>query len=364
MTVEKQVRSTLTDERHALPGWPDPVDRVSAGIRRRRRRRTMTTAALTVVFAVALGVPAALGWGGGAAPTDEMPADGVLPWIAAPAPEPARFARREPRPDARPCTLADLGVEPNSRQPLAWVEKGESDDDYQRLNVLLPNKKDSRCTLRGSVDLVATDVATGRRGPVATWLDPPKANAVNQYPATIDPGEPARVDLVLSTTPCGYGTPNPRHYRDVAVVTLGHEFAVSEFELTTECPVGLGSWYALPPLLNVPYQVASIEAPRQVRRGETLEYEVSILNSSPRPFALRPCPVYTQRLGAEATTHRLNCAVRTIPAHRSVRFRMSLAVPETMPLGKARLTWTAVMDDGRVMIADLATGGVYIEVTG
>lgn len=365
MTVEEQVRQALTDERHALPGWPDPIGRVSIGIRQRRRRRAVVTG-LAVAIVAAVGVPVALRSAGGGAPGDEMPANGVIGWVDAPVPRPTHLARREPRPDARECTPADLGVTPGARSPVAWVEpggEGDEGDGHQRLTVLLANSRDSRCTLRGSVELVATDASTGRRGALATWSEPPKADGVNQYPATIDPGEPARVDLVTSAR-CAGAAPSPRRYRDVALVTLGQEIAISGLDLPIGCPLGVGSWYVLPPLLNVPDQVVSIEAPERVRRGDTLEYVVTVLNSSDRPFPLRPCPVYAQRLGAEATTHRLNCAVRAIAGHTSVRFRMRLAVPETVPLGTNRLSWMAVMDDGRVAIANLATGGVEIEVTG
>jgi len=157
--------------------------------------------------------------------------------------------------------------------------------------------------------------------------------------------------------------PLPPRYRDIALVTLGHEFPISELEISTACPVGVGPWYVLPPLLNAAWVVASIEAPAQVRRGEALEYVVSLHNASPRPFPLNPCPVYLQRLGEHAGTYQLNCAVSTIPAHTSVRFAMRLRVPDQAPVGETRLTWMAVMADGEVAIADLATGGVPITVT-
>jgi hypothetical protein len=190
------------------------------------------------------------------------------------------------------------------------------------------------------------------------------AEDAKQNPATIDPGEPARIDLSAATH-CPDGVGAASRFRDVALVVLGHEFPVSAFELTTACPLNVGMWYVQAPLINAPSQLTSIQAPAQVSRGELLEYVVTILNPSDRPFQLEPCPVYTERLGdADAQTYRLNCAASEIAPHKSMRFGMTLRVPNDAPLGKTPLTWMAIIDDGRVAIADLATGGVSVQVTG
>jgi len=199
MTFEDLLRRTLTDERHTLPTWPDPVARVRAGIVRRRRRRAATMVAVAALIAVAIGVPGTLraGW------RDHPPTDPALaqpiPWLDVPAPAPTHLARREPRPATRACTPADLGVHPAGRPPLAWVEQDRAGDGYERHTVLLPNRMGSRCTLRGSAELVATDAASGQRVQLTRRFDPPTVDDVHQYPATIDAGEPARIDLTVTS---------------------------------------------------------------------------------------------------------------------------------------------------------------------
>jgi hypothetical protein len=43
---------------------------------------------------------------------------------------------------------------------------------------------------------------------------------------------------------------------------------------------------------------------------------------------------------------------------------MRLSVPATAPVGETAVAWTLVTGTGRVVIADLATGGPRIEVVG
>ena len=151
-------------------------------------------------------------------------------------------------------------------------------------------------------------------------------------------------------------------YRNVALSVLGREVAVPGLNIETACPVQIGDWRVLPPLLNVPYVIAAIAAQAQVKRGRPMRYEVSLLNSGDRGYALDPCPVYRQGLAGSSTAYRLNCQIDTITAHRSVRFAMTLDVPADAPLGATRLTWMAVVADGTVIIADLSSGGAPITI--
>lgn len=354
MKVEDQLRELLADDRYAVAAWPDPVDRVVRGVDRRRRRRRAVVAMAAVVFGVVgIGVPSLLRAQSTAAPVDQVGDRHLVPWRAEPAPEPTNLARRTARADARDCSATDL-----NRQ--AWVGAERTAGDARTYTVLLPNISDSRCTLRGSGELVATDAATGRRGPLAMLHDG-AADQVSQYPATIDPGEPARIDL-RTTAACSRESKAATRYRDLALVVQGREFPISALEMTLKCPVGVGSWHVLPPLLNVPDIVASIEAPTSVRRGEALEYVVTLLNSGHRSYHFDPCPVFTQRLAGTAQTHRLQCADTAIDPQRSVRFQMLIPVPADAEPGRAVLSWMAVARNGKVIVADLATGGATIQI--
>jgi hypothetical protein len=359
MNVEDRVRGTLTDDRYALPGWPDPVQRVTAGVRRRlRRRRIAVAVSVAAVTAVVAAVPALLHpWRG---PTP-VAGDGVVAWSDSPVSPPTHLARRAPRPDARDCTFADLNR-------LAWVGGTAAGAGTRTYTLLLPDETDSRCTLRGQPSIVATDVATGRRvrpavRAVLPATGPAGEDQASQYPATIDPGEPARVDLVTFDA-CAGQRGAPRRYRDVAIVVQGHEFPVSGgLPVATACPIGIGEWRVLPPPLYVPFVVASIDAPAQVRRGQLLDYTVTLENSGNLWYHLVPCPAYTEALAGFVATYRLNCTALNIAPHTSVRYQMRLSVPAGLRLGKSNLTWMAVDASGRVIVADLAAGGAPVQVT-
>lgn len=353
MNVEEQLRRTLNDPRHTVTGWADPVDRVAHGIARRRRRRTMVAGAAVLVAVAAAGVPTM--WGATTyTPPVANAAPGPVPWLDQPAPRPTDLARREPLPMADDCRTSSLGR-------LAWTETGTADNGDPVYTILLGNTGETRCTLHGSVGLRATDAATGQRtdlavAHVATFADP------NGGPATMEPGEPARVDLRAPLT-CD-GARQPVRYRDVRLVLAdGTEKPVSELELRTGCQLTVGDWYALQPLLYADRQVTLIYAPSQVRRGSTVDYVVRILNPSDGLLRLQPCPVYTQRFAGQTQSYRLNCAVDTIEPHRTVEFQMRLRVPADAPLGETRLTWTAVLAGGKVAIANLGAGGVPLTVT-
>ncbi|HZO66891.1 MAG TPA: hypothetical protein VFB74_17980 [Kribbellaceae bacterium] len=345
MNVEEHLRRVLADERFALPAWQDPAERVGRGIRRRRLQRSAVAAAAAAVVLGGVLVPS---WAGRRSRSPVGNGDQPVPWLSISAPAtPTPGLRRDPRPDARDCTAADLGRR-------AWVEPGAG--------IQLVNISDSRCTLRGSPGVVATEPATGRRTTLDVHTVSAGIPAGAQFPATIDPGEAATTDF---GHPAGCASPaGIVRYRDPALVVLGREVPVSGQEELHVCPTLIVfPWSVMAPLLHVPFQVASIQAPATVRRGQTLDYIVTILNASGTAYRLNPCPAYTQRLGEGATTFGLNCAVSEIPPHRSVRFQMRLAVAADAPLGETRLTWMAVAGDGRVIIADLATGGVPITVT-
>jgi hypothetical protein len=226
----------------------------------------------------------------------------------------------------------------------------------QGATVMLPNASSQRCTVHtetAQTVLTVTNVATGQRemftpgsatpmvGPLGAW----------QTPATIDPGEPARLDIAAGDG-CG------QRFEDFVLVVLGRSY---QLDLSTDCPPSLTGWYVEPPLLNAPLTV-TMKAPATVQRGQFFDYVVTVL-SAQGTFKLFDCPVYLQRLGTQAVWRRLNChRLKAFPAHTPVSFTMRAYVPPDQPTGSVKLSWMAVMSDGKVAIAEFATDGVNVDV--
>jgi len=347
MTAEDLVRRALTDDRHALPAWRDPVSRVSAGIRRRRRRR-FAAAAVAGAVALVLAASAVLARPGpvNVAPP---PADGVIPWLDAPAPRPT-LARLDPlRVTGPACRAADLFRS-------AWIEDNGTGGGRHLWTVLVRNDG-PLCTLSGTPSLRASG-GGGRRITVPATPADFGPQEGGQYPATLKQYALGRFDLAVSCP----STATP--LTDPAVLVGAVEVAVTALKLRDGCRVAVGDWYWLRPLVNAPLTV-TLDAPERVRRGDTFSYVVTVLNAvgGVVDVPLRPCPVYRQTLRGIGQWYRLNCALSRFPPHRPVRFEMRMYVEPDAELGPARLSWMAVLGDGESATANLDTGGVTVEVT-
>jgi hypothetical protein len=341
--MEEQLREALNDERLAIAGWPDPVSRISQGIRRRRRRRRLTVIAAIAAITL-LGTSVAL--------TDDpavtVPTEPIA-WLAAPV-DPPQLARRSPRESRPPCP-------PVRANP--WVEVDAAPGGRFVITILLPSGHSERCTISGSAQLIATDRRTGDRGVLPSVPGDFIDTAPKQRPATIDPGEPARLDVGIERD-CVADDMTPE-YTDWALQMDGRQIELPDMAFPYACVLRISDWYVQPPLLNAPLTV-TMQAPGQVRRGEELEYTVTVLNAFDRPIRLDRCPTYLQQFGEQAQWLRLNCAITAFPPHVPVRFTMRLVVPADMPPGLANLAWMAVLANGEVAIAELANGGLPIEV--
>ncbi|HLL64528.1 MAG TPA: hypothetical protein VK453_02145 [Micromonosporaceae bacterium] len=367
MSLEQELREVLTDSARALPAWPDAVGRIQVGVRRRRTRRRAAVAVVALVGAVLVGIPAVaelrggraapIGGPSGAPPTGGLsaapPVGGlsaaVVPWLDTPADPPTDLARRSPRPDREPCAVADM-------VDNTWVERSQTPSGGPVLTVLMGGSMVPRCTLAGSAELTGVDITTGRRTRIPVTAGTSVDGGIKQYPATIDGGEAARIDIVGGCNDSG-----PTGYRDAALTVQGREIPLPDLKLTMDCRLSIGSWYVQPPLLNAPLTV-QITAPDTTRAGTDLDYTVTVRNTFPRPYRLAPCPVYRQTFDGLASTFRLNCAIREIGAHSSATFAMRVRVPADAPAGPARLRWMAVLADGTVAIGDIATDGVVVQV--
>jgi hypothetical protein len=355
MTLEQDLRRVFTDDRHAVAVRSDAVARIAAGVRRRRRRRAVLAAAV-VVAVLLIGVPVALRRHT-TEPINPQPAGPTIPWTDSPLDHQPALSRRSARPERPACPTSTSLMAP------IWVEDGPVTGDYSARTVLIGNDTDRRCTRSGTPVLLATDAANGVRGPLPVEAGTPADGGSKQYPATVDPGEPARFDIVTLNN-CLSSEPRTR-YRDVTVVVGDREYSIPGIDLLyTACPYRISAWYVQPPLLNATL-TATLQAPAQAHRGTWYEYTVTVVNPQPRPFPLSPCPAYTQRLGpavGAGAYWKLNCAVGSVPARRAIRFAMRLWVARDAPLGPTTLHWMAVTSNGRVVIANLSSDGVPVAI--
>lgn len=316
-TLDDRLRDVLHDDSFDLGGWDDPVRRVSRGIQRRRRTR------LTVGFASAallVAAPALL-W-----PRPQAGIDSPIAFAEASVGRPAILAMSAPRPEAASCAMAQLA-------PEAVLDGA---------TVTIRNNGSSPCTLRDPSYLRDLDGRTFRE-----VAEPP---GPRQTPATIDPGESARLDI-LAGTGCG------QRYRDLTLVVSGRDYPVA---LETDCPPRVSAWYVEPRPIDAPLRL-SLQLPESVRAGEAFGFVVTLLHTMPRPLQPVDCPFFLLRLGAEAVWRRLNCdPAGDIPADTPVRFAMRAQAPAVAGDTVLSLSWTAVMPDGSLA----TTGPVTLPLTG
>jgi hypothetical protein len=349
MSVDDLLRAALQNARQSAPGWPDPVSRVEAGIRRRRRRRLAVQVVGLATALVAGLVVVTL-----QRHSQDVPADGrVIDSVADGPTTIPSMQRRSPRPDRAPCALELFG-------PIEWIVQSAPWGYSTGFGVRGMNQE--RCTLSGTPSLVATDVATGVRGPVPlTDLPPGNPGRPRQFPATVDGGELARIEIDGQACP---PSQTPHSYRDLVLVFQGREFAVPDFRhLDSVCGARVSPWFVEPPLLYAPL-VVSLEAPATLHRGAWFDYTVNMLNPGLYAYSLPACPAY--RLGpaqSEDEWRTLNCQTTEIAPHQTVRFRLRGYIPAQVEPGQLKLTWMAVMGDGTVAVADMQTDGFKVTIT-
>jgi hypothetical protein len=201
------------------------------------------------------------------------------------------------------------------------------------------------CFLAGAPQVVLTNAgARSRVSPgqfAARRLDlAPGSSAglvVGTPTACAGSGQPVVTTSVLLTLPAG------------DAVTVGGT------QIDTECGVATVVEFAAADVLPAPSPgpigslSATLTAPQTVARGAVLTYQVTLVNQSPAPVALSPCPSYTEALGAAQQTLVLNCQTgATIAANASVTYDMKLTVPASAPPGDTKLSWTLQVPDGPV----------------
>jgi hypothetical protein len=351
MTPEEHLRTVLTDDRHALPAWTDPVGRVSRGVTRRRwRRRAGVAAGLAAVALAVAAVPAAIRF----TATPEPPAGpfhdmDIVPWRPAPRPALPPAPLRPRLPQARACQAHDLA--PPDQVGGEPMMRG-------RRSLTLFNESATRCTVVGWPAIVVTDPRDGRRFQLP--VEPAVIDTLGDPPATLEPRERAMIDVVL-TDDC---TAQPTEtYESPALYAAGREFPIENLIFRVGCLVRLAHWQIIQPELSAPDLEVRVDVPDTVRRGHPLVYLVTLRNTGAAPMPLDPCPVFSQDLtGNErpAEFHQFNCPPGGIAPGGSLRFELRTDVPAGTAPGYQHLIWRAVAPERGVFEPQPGTWDVVL----
>jgi hypothetical protein len=295
--------------------------------------------------------------GAGAAPTPaatrpfefatpaSSPALEIVPWVDRPAPA---YVEPTPRPyptDARACRTADLAVRVG--QPGAGLGN-------TNLPVEFVNTSGSPCLLNGYPTISGLG-ADGSLAPLPVsqgsyFGDPGPA-------ANIAPGEVAALNISGADACPAAQTGERRSYPTLRIGLPGGgsvDVRVGAFD--TVCGVWV-SRFGVPadevpvPIPSPSPLTARISAPTTAAPGESLDYTVTLTNSSGTDYPLNPCPIYEEYVGSGTATvwvatvrdYSLNCDVAsTIPARGSVTFEIRLQLPvdqPAAPAGMAKFGW-------------------------
>jgi hypothetical protein len=271
-------------------------------------------------------------------------------WLDSPASVPQQ-PEPTPRPEARPCTAADL---PST---ATFTGSGGISQTDSKL-VVVRNVGRSACTPASDVRFQNTD-ARGVVHDVVT--ERYESGPGPAGPATIEPGESARLLIVMARCQDDSDTVT---YRGISLIAAGRRIRVPGLRIGGCQKLMVGQWWppqpdqTSPPAPRYAALTSVIEAPDTVRAGDTLQYTVVLTNPGPDPVRLDPCPVYQELFYKGLETYLLNCSPGTIGAGTSVRFAMRVQVPAFTPAGANRLTWMI-----KEIEADSAPASALINVT-
>lgn len=259
-----------------------------------------------------------------------------------------------PRPAQPPCESDDLeSLWPDSGYTFS---DGIPESEATGLAVLVRNVGPATCSLAGYPKVQATDFDGKALGPPAEPGIYLKKVDPGISPAVIEPGEPAKVLLSMSSAGC----PGPQ--RDVRgaelVLDNGFSFEIKNAWLRGSCQLKVSGWGEMyPQALRFWALEAKLLAPPVVKAGAELVYTVELINITAATVPLEPCPIFTQVLSLEdrvepedvdklhAQTFRLNCSVRSIGPRAAVRYQMRMPIPQGSPPGKTYVYW--FIEDGQ-----------------
>jgi Domain of unknown function (DUF4232) len=278
-----------------------------------------------------------------------------IPWNnePAPRPEPQVTTKPVPRPAQPPCRADDLeSLWPDSGYTFS---DGVSESDATGLAVLVRNVGPAACSLSGHPKVQGTDNDGKPVGPPAEpgiylrKVDP------GHHPAVIEPGEPAKILLSMTSDGC----PGPQ--RDVrgadVMLDNGFSFSIKNAWLRGACQLRVSAWGEVEQRVRRFWALeAKLLAPPVVKAGAELVYTIELINVTAAQVPLEPCPIFTQLLSLDEQiepedidklyrqTYRLNCAVRSVAPRGAIRYQMKMLIPQSFPIGKTYVYW--FIEDG------------------
>ena len=217
------------------------------------------------------------------------------------------------------------------------------------LEELVFHNRGRACLLRGYPSVSGLTKRGARR-----TLRPSRSGGGTYFgrlvPADMPPGGRTLLDFATSSS-CEGGTLPGTTYRDLVfrLPQGGNVRAGKDVTITQVCGLSMSTFGVRPrPPTPAPETAgtltATLAAPAAVRAGDTLDYVITLTNSTDVAVSLSPCPGYTQGIYASGLVRHgsfaLNCdTVHTIPPHEHVRYAMRLRVPNR-PARVAKLGWS------------------------
>jgi len=259
-----------------------------------------------------------------------------------------------PRPVQPPCQVDDLeSLWPDSGYTFS---DGVAGSEATGLAILVRNVGPAACLLSGHPKVQGTD-SEGR--PVGQIAEPGiylRKVDPGLTPAVIEPGEPAKVLLSMTSEGC----PGPE--RDVrgadVVLDNGFSFSIKNAWLRGSCRLRVSAWGDVESRMRRFWALeAKSLAPPVVKAGAELVYTIELINVTAATVPLEPCPIFTHLLSLEERietedidklhrqTFRLNCSVRAVGPRGALRYQMRLPIPQGFPAGKTYVYW--FIEDGQ-----------------
>lgn len=272
----------------------------------------------------------------------------VVPWLDEPASPPPPVSPpptpTPPAPAYPACTAAQLTAKPGQGQ-------GAAGNDITV--IALYNVSASNCSLFGYPTSLVGVRADGSK----VALHPGHRGMFSEFytwPADLKPGGIGNVGIMFTMACDAAQRPGANKLTSFTSAILGMPgggTVTARAAFTTTCGVSVttfGGPPPPPPMVESPYPglAAHADLPPTAVAGSTLDYTVTLTNTTDHDVALDPCPVYEQGIygaGEPVSTprfYRLNCeTVHAVPAHESVRYAMRIAVPNAPTRTVAKFVW-------------------------
>lgn len=272
----------------------------------------------------------------------------LVPWLDEPgSPPPPMSPLPTPTPPAPAypaCTAAQLIAEPGQGG-------GATGNDITV--IALHNVGKSNCSLFGYPTSLVGVRADGSK----VTLHPGHRGMFSEFytwPADLKPGGIGHVGIMFWMGCDAAQSPGADKLTSFTSAILGLPgggTVMAPAAFTTTCGISVttfGGPPPPPPMVEGPYPglTAHADLPPTAVAGSTLDYTVTLTNTTDHDVVLDPCPVYEQGIYAAAAPisqphyFQLSCeAVHVIAAHESVTYAMRIAVPNAPTGTFAKFVW-------------------------